>query len=87
MYTRFVLVEGYVHGRHRPGVLRGMADRRYWKRISGRRFLEFEELFDWLNEHLPQPPREVFRGGKGLCWFKPDAAEPLGRVKALAGIH
>lgn len=86
MYQRFVLVEGYIHGRHRPGIIRGMADRRYWKRRSGKRFLDFEEIFDWLNEHLPRPPRDRFQGGKGLCWFKPGADASRQRMNALAGI-
>jgi len=49
VYHRFVLIEGFVHGRHRPGIIRGMADRRYWKRRSGKRCREFEAIFDWLN--------------------------------------
>jgi hypothetical protein len=87
VYRRFVLIEGFVHGRHRPGIIRGMADRRIWKRRSGKRCGDFEAIFEWLNEHLPRPPREVFQQGKALCWFKPEARACLERMRALAEIH
>jgi hypothetical protein len=86
VYLRFIQVEGYVYGRHRPGIIRGMADSRYWKRRSGKQCAEFERFFDWLNEELPRPPRAVFELGKALCWFKPGATVFIERMRNLASM-
>ncbi|HZE98611.1 MAG TPA: hypothetical protein VE981_16385 [Planctomycetota bacterium] len=87
MYRRFVVLKGYVYGRHRPGLLRDMADRESWKHSSGKRRAEFDAICEGLNEHLPRPPRDVFARRKAICWFKPGAGPYFEKMRALADIY
>lgn len=43
-----------------------------------------EERLDWYNAELPIPPPERFRGGKAVCWFKPDAGPMIQRLWPVA---
>jgi hypothetical protein len=50
-----------------------------------------KQTFAWLNEHLPCPPfREKIRTGEwthdAVCWFRPGAREPIGRLWTLIAI-
>lgn len=85
-YRRFVLGNGYVYGRHRPGLLRNSASRLYWKRKISTQAAEFREINGWINEHLVLPPVEAFSRGRGLSWFRSDAVAALERMRALAAI-
>jgi len=75
VYLRFVLAKPEKSTRRRIGILwdcgcRGMKER--------------DEVFTWLKIHLPVPPREVFSGGRGLCWFKLEARPCIEQVRDLA---
>src|SRR5215472_349414 len=65
-----------------------LRDRGLLDRAESRRF---EALRQWFNARLPVPGR--FSRSKGrqahrqaICWLKPDAAEHLDKVRALAGL-
>lgn len=76
MYLRFVHAKPEKASRRRFGILRGI-----------RTFPQNEEidaLCRWLNAHLPVPPRRIFSVSRGLSWFKPDAHQPIERVRRLA---
>lgn len=46
-----------------------------------------EELFDWLNDHLPCPPFETSNWPKDIVsWFKPDAGEPIAKLWEIVAI-
>ena len=45
---------------------------------------ELDLIFGWLKVHLPIPPREAFRGGRALSWFKLDARACIDQVRDLA---
>jgi hypothetical protein len=50
-----------------------------------------EQVFDWLNEHLPCPPFQAkLRSGEwtadAVCWFRPEAKAPLGRIWDIVAI-
>ena len=50
-----------------------------------------EEIFDWLNEHLPCPPfGEKLRSGEwtrdAVTWFRPEAKGPIGRMWDIVAI-
>jgi hypothetical protein len=52
---------------------------------------QLSETFDWLNENLPCPPfQEKLRSGdwtrEAVCWFKPGAGEPLGRIWDIVAV-
>lgn len=86
MYVRFVLGQAFLEGRHRAGILRDSEERRFYRRRCAARAAEIQEIFRWLNAHLPLPPEEVFSGGRGLCWFKSNRGSCVERVRALAVI-
>lgn len=49
------------------------------------------EALGWFNDHLPVPPfRAMQRSGKwtdrAVCWFRPEATEPIGRVWDVVAI-
>jgi hypothetical protein len=54
------------------------------KALSGCDETEVDLLLAWFKVHLPLPPKDVFRGGRGLCWFKLDARACIERVRELA---
>jgi hypothetical protein len=76
VYLRFVLAKPEKPTRRRVGILHH--DRRY------RGSKERDEIMMWFKVHLPVPPREVFSGGRGLCWFKLDARPCIEQVRCLA---
>ena len=45
---------------------------------------EMELIFGWLKVHLPIPPREAYRGGRALSWFKLEARACIAQVRDLA---
>jgi len=45
---------------------------------------EIDFILGWLKVHLPVPPRDVFRGGLALCWFKLEARACINQVRDLA---
>lgn len=41
----------------------------------------------WLNEHLPAPQCLGYREtDEAVCWFRPDAVEPIARVRSLVAV-
>lgn len=50
-----------------------------------------EQTFAWFNEHLPCPPfKAKLRSGEwtreAVCWFRPEAEEPLERIWDLVAL-
>ncbi|MFN0277085.1 MAG: hypothetical protein ACKVRN_00645 [Pyrinomonadaceae bacterium] len=46
-----------------------------------------EEMFDWLNEHLPCPPFKTSNWPKdAVSWFKPNAGEPIKKLWEIAAL-
>ena len=76
MYLRFVNAKPEKSTRRRVGILH--PDRPFC------RGEEHDGIVTWLKVHLPVPPREVFSGGRGLCWFKLDARACIEQVRDLA---
>ena len=77
MYLRIVYAKPEKRTRRRLGVLRLTSSRCDDD-------LEVDLLLGWFKVHLPLPPKDVFRGGRGLCWFKLDARACIDRVRDLA---
>lgn len=77
MYLRFVFARTRDRQRRRLGILHD---------VSGRcgETEEVDEISRWLNRHLPIPPKDVFSGGRALCWFKADAHPCIDKVRDLA---
>ncbi|HXX92171.1 MAG TPA: hypothetical protein VEN81_00970 [Planctomycetota bacterium] len=46
------------------------------------RIREARDHLRWFNLRLRVPPREVFRSGLGRCWFRPQSAEFLDRMRS-----
>ena len=42
------------------------------------------ERLDWYDAELPIPPRERFRSGRAVCWFKPEAGPMIQRLWPVA---
>jgi len=79
MFQRYVTCD-HAGGRcSRQGIFRGFdsAVRRF---RDGRRADELAELLDWFNLHLKIPPRDVFRGSVGVCWFRSESLEIRDRL-------
>ncbi len=77
MYLRFVLAKPEKETRRRVGFLQDCGYRDCEER---------NQIMVWLKVHLPVPPRDVFSGGRGLCWFKLDARPCIEQVRELARI-
>src|ERR1041384_4315125 len=76
MYLRFVLAKPEKKTRRRVGILYPGLD------FCGSE--ELEEIAAWLKVHLPIPPKGVFSGGRGLCWFKIHARACIEQARDLA---
>ena len=77
VYLRFVFARTRDRHRRRLGILHhrgGRCDRAD----------EVDEISQWLNRHLAIPPKDVFSGGRALCWFKVDAYPCIDNVRDLA---
>ena len=75
MYLRFVFAVAEPTTRRRVGIL--------WD-TGFRDCEELDRIYGWLKAHLPVPPRDVFSGARGLCWFKLDARGCIEQVRDLA---
>jgi len=75
VYLRFVFAEAEPTTRRRVGILwdTGLRD-------DG----ELDGIYGWLKAHLPVPPRRVFSGDRGLCWFKIEARACIEQVRDFA---
>jgi len=76
VYLRFVLAKPEKQTRRRVGILFQGFD------CCGSH--ELDEISAWLKVHLPIPPKNVFSGGRGLCWFKLDARICIEQARDLA---
>jgi len=77
VYLRFVFARTRDRHRRRLGIL-------HERRRGGDRAEEVEAIAQWLNRHLAIPPKDVFSGGRALCWFKVDALSCIEKVRDLA---
>ena len=75
MYLRFVLAKPEKKTRRRVGILQEGGYRDCEER---------NEIMVWLKVHLPIPPKNVFSGGRGLCWFKLEARACIDQARDLA---
>lgn len=76
MYLRIVYAKPEKRTRRRIGVVLNTIPR------CGEDEIDF--ILGWLKVHLPIPPRDAFRGGSALCWFKLDARACIDQVRDLA---
>ena len=79
MYLRFVFAKAHRTTRRRVGILRDMEP-------VCKASKEADEIMDWLNIHLPLPPKSAFSGARALCWFKLDAGACIEQVRDLAWV-
>ena len=77
MYLRFVFARTRDRQRRRMGILRDACARSGYAE-------EVDEIAEWLNRHLAIPPKDVFSGGRALCWFKAEAHQCIDRVRDLS---
>jgi len=77
VYLRFVFAEAEPTTRRRVGILRNQETLGGRSRVAG-------EIFDWLNCHLPFPPKPAFSAGRGLCWFKLEARDAVEKMRDLS---
>lgn len=80
MYLRFVFAGAEPRTRRRVGILRNQEHLKDRCRATA-------ELFEWFNDHLPFPPKPAFSGRRGLCWFKLEAIDMIGKMRELAFLH
>ena len=76
MYLRIVYAKPEKRTRRRLGILRNLSSRCDDDP-------EVDLLRGWFKVHLPVPPKDVFSGGRALCWFKLDARACIHRVREL----
>lgn len=79
MYLRFVYARTRARNRRRIGILHQGAGRCDDAGAVG-------EINAWLIRNLPVPPKEAFRGGRALCWFKVDAHPCIEKTRELASL-
>lgn len=79
MYLRFVFARTRDRQRRRFGILRGVDGR-------GADGDQVDDISAWLTRHLPIPPKDVFSGGRALCWFKVEAHSCIEKVRELARV-
>jgi hypothetical protein len=77
VYLRFVFARTRDRLRRRLGILHEVKGR-------GGESGPVDEIRHWLNRHLAIPPKDVFSGGRALCWFKIDAHPCIEKVRDLA---
>jgi len=77
MYLRFVFARTRDRHRRRLGILHDVS-------VRGGGADEVDEISQWLNRHLAIPPKDVFSGGRALCWFKIDAHPCIEKARDLA---
>jgi hypothetical protein len=77
VYLRFVFARTRDRHRRRLGILHHRSER------CGQTD-EVDAISQWLNRHLAIPPKDVFSGGRALCWFKVDAYPCIDKVRDLA---
>jgi hypothetical protein len=77
MYLRFVFARTRDRQRRRLGIL-------HRSTFRGVHADEIEEIHAWLIRHLPVPPKDVFSGGRALCWFKVEAQPCIEKARDLA---
>jgi hypothetical protein len=77
MYLRFVFARTRDRHRRRLGILHDVS-------VRGDQAEEVGEISQWLNRHLAIPPKDVFSGGRALCWFKVDAHPCIEKARDLA---
>jgi hypothetical protein len=77
VYLRIVYAKPEKRTRRRIGILRGMESLCKKSKEAG-------EILDWLNIHLPLPPKSAFSSERALCWFKLDARACIEQVRDLA---
>jgi len=77
VYLRFVFARTRDRHRRRLGILH---DGRGRQAPAD----EVDEISQWLNRHLAIPPKDVFSGGRALCWFRVEAHSCIDKVRDLA---
>ena len=77
MYLRFVFAGTRDRHRRRLGILHDLSGR---GPLGG----EGDEISAWLVRHLAVPPRDVFSGGRALCWLRVEARGCIEKLRDLA---
>jgi hypothetical protein len=79
VYLRFVFADTRDRHRRRLGILHNLS-------AYCRQGDEVDEITDWLYVNLAIPPKEVFSGGRALCWFKVEARACIEKLRDLTGL-
>src|SRR5262245_18252051 len=79
-YIRFVSNDVHPRSKRRIGVFRATGRIMYMEALAEDERELVEEEMAWFNAKLPVPPRDLFKGGRAICWFKTDAHELIDRV-------
>lgn len=91
MYVRFVVGTDAENAAWLNGVITEAQLLRERGDLHGYESDYLEIIFAWFNENLPCPPfRRNFRTRKwtrdAVCWFRPEAERPVGRMWDLVAI-
>jgi hypothetical protein len=81
MYIRFVVGADNEDHRQLTGVITEVRFLIEKGELEDYQVIRLEEIFEWLNEHLPCPPFSTDERLKnGACWFKSHAGEPIKKI-------
>jgi hypothetical protein len=87
-YLRFTLLQRCAESKRKLGALVGAHDLRDDGDLSADEHEQLRCLLGWFNRYLEVPGVLSEPGNhRALCWFKPQAREPLRRMWALREIY
>ena len=91
MFVRFVVLEQDESSHRLMGVFQAAFSLRDRGLLDSTERHGFENLRQWFNDHLPAPERFCRSRGRqahrqGICWFKADAVEHLGKIRELVAL-
>jgi hypothetical protein len=87
MYIRFVVGTDSEHHHSLTGVITEARMLRDRGELEVYEIDLLEEIYEWLNEHLPCPPFTTSKWPKDVVsWFKPTATEPIKKMWEIVNL-
>lgn len=87
MYIRFVVGGDDEHHRKLTGIVTEARIVRDLGELSGEEEHRLEEVFTWLNTHLPCPPFSTAGWSQdAVAWFKDSATDSIRQFRVLAAL-